>query len=248
MTTSALSVQLYTVREALRADTRGTLQRLADIGYTQVEPFNIGLPGLGDALVNAGLTASTAHAHVIGESIEDQAAVFEAARSLGIGTVIDPLVKPEHWQTVEQVAETAARVNASAEIAADLGIRFGYHNHAHEVRSLIGERTALEAFAEQLDTDVVLEVDTYWVTVGGVDPVGLLTRLGDRVVAIHVKDGPGTADPRDQVAVGKGSLPIGEIIAAAPDALRVVELDDSRADRFQAVADSYTYLTTEGLA
>jgi sugar phosphate isomerase/epimerase len=75
-----------------------------------------------------------------------------------------------------------------------------------------------------------------------------LKRLGDRVVALHVKDGPGTTDNLDQVAVGKGSMPVRAIIEAAPNALRVIELDDSREDRFQAVADSYEYLVKENLA
>ena len=76
----------------------------------------------------------------------------------------------------------------------------------------------------------------------------LLQRLGDRVVALHVKDGDGSTDNKKQVAVGSGSLPVWDFIDAAPDALRVVELDDSRDDRFQAVADSYAWLTAQGLA
>ena len=91
--------------------------------------------------------------------------------------------------------------------------------------------------------DVVLEVDTYWAYAGGADVPALLGRLGDRVVALHVKDGDGTLDTFGQVAVGSGSLPIWDIIAAAPDALRVVELDDSAGDVFDALRDSRTYLT-----
>ena len=62
MTESLLSVQLYTVREALQEDLPGTLTRLAELGFTQVEAFNIvGLEGLGDGLAAAGLTTPTAH-------------------------------------------------------------------------------------------------------------------------------------------------------------------------------------------
>jgi len=67
-------------------------------------------------------------------------------------------------------------------------------------------------------------------------------------VALHVKDGPVTKTDKDQVAVGSGTLPIRSIIEAAPFALRVIELDDSRDDRFTAVADSFAYLTSAGLA
>jgi len=245
---SQLSVQLYTVREVLQEDLPGTLQRLADVGFSQVEPFNfVAYEGLGDALKAAGLTAPTTHVHLLGGDV-DQAAVFSAARDLGIQTVIDPFAAPDRWQSAESVAQVASELNAAAKVAAEYGIRVGYHNHGHELASIIDGQTALELLAGQLDDAVVLEVDTYWAAVGGQDPVELLKRLGDRVVALHVKDGPGTTDNLDQVAVGKGSMPVRAIIEAAPNALRVIELDDSREDRFQAVADSYEYLVKENLA
>ncbi len=247
MTQSKLSVQLYTVRELLQEDTAGTLKRIADLGFTQVEPF--AFVSFGDALArglaDAGLTAPTTHQSFIGG---DVAPVFEAASALGIGIVIDPFVAPDRWTQKADIDDTAAKLNAAAAIAAEHGVRVGYHNHAHEISNTVDGVTALEYFAGQLDDNVVLEVDTYWVAVGGQDPVALLKRLGDRVVALHIKDGPATTETKDQVAVGQGSLPVADIIAAAPDALRVIELDDSRGDRFQAIADSYTFLTTQGLA
>jgi sugar phosphate isomerase/epimerase len=246
---SKLSVQLYTVREAMSEDLPGTLQRIADIGFTQVEPYNFdAIVGLGDALKAAGLTAPTTHAHFVGEDDARLEELFAAAHDLGIATVIDPHVPVERWQTAESVAEIAVQLNAAAIIAAKHGVVVGYHNHGHELRSVIDGEPALELFARHLSPAVVLEVDTYWVAVGGQDPVAVLKRLGDRVVAIHVKDGPPSDDNLDQVAVGSGGMPVKEIIAAAPDALRVVELDDSRADRFDAIADSYAFLVKENLA
>ena len=248
MSTSKLSVQLYTVRELLTEDTVGTLRRIADIGFTQVEPFAFLdlADGLRQGFAETGLTAPTTHQGFIGR--DDLDTVFAAAADLGIQTVIDPHVPAERWQTAEDVEATAAALNAAAQVAAKHGVRVGYHNHAHELESTIEGVTALEYFASKLAPEVVLEVDTYWVIVGGKDPVELLTKLGDRVVALHIKDGPGTTETKDQVAVGQGSVPVAAIIDAAPDALRVIELDDSRGDRFQAVADSYAYLTSEVFA
>ena len=244
-----LSVQLYTVREAMQDDLAGTLARIAEIGFDQVEPYNFpAFPELGAALKAASLTAPTTHAHFVGIPDDELAALFEAARELGIKRVIDPHVPTERWQDGNSVAEIAAQLNAAAAIAAQHGVSIGYHNHAHELESIIDGRTALEVFADSLSPEVKLEVDTYWAFVGGQDPVALLKRLGDRVVAIHVKDGAGTAETKDQTAVGAGTLPIREIIEAAPSALRVIELDDSREDRFQAIADSFAYLTKERLA
>ena len=247
MTASRLSVQLYTVREALADDLDGSLARLAALGFENVEPFAFtDFPGLGASLARHGLAAPTTHAGVL--AADDLSALFGAAAELGVQTVIDPFVPPERWQSADAVAATADALAAASEVAAEFGLRLGYHNHAHELQNSIEGVSALEYFAERLAPGIVLEVDTYWAAVGGVDPVGLLNRLGDRVVAIHVKDGPGTAETKDQVAVGSGSLPIRDIIDAAPDALRVIELDDSRGDRFQAVADSIRFLTEEGLA
>jgi sugar phosphate isomerase/epimerase len=249
VTTSALSVQLYTVREALQDDLQATLNKLAEMGFTQVEPFAFtNFPGLGDALTAAGLTAPTVHAHFLGESDEQIAATFAAARELGIRTVIDPHVPDERWKSAESIDETAAQLNHAAAIAAKHGVRVGYHNHAHEFENKVDGRNALEYLVDRLDQGVVIELDTYWVAVGGEDPVEVLGRLGDRVVAIHVKDGPATKETKDQVAVGSGSLPVRQIIEAAPNALRVIELDDSRDNRFTAIADSFAYLTKEGLA
>jgi sugar phosphate isomerase/epimerase len=241
MTVPQPSVQLYTVRESLQADLPGTLARLADIGFRLVEPYDfMAFGSLGEGLRSAGLTAPTTHAHFIGA---DAAPIFAAARRLGIGTVIEPFVDPHRWSSVEGVRAVAAELNAAAKLGAQHGVRVGYHNHAHELASVLDGRSALEVLADALDDAVVLEVDTYWAAVGGQDPVQLLARLGERVQALHIKDGPATPEPKDQVAVGSGSLPIWDIIAAAPDALRVIELDDCLGDRFQAVADSFAFLT-----
>ena len=241
-----LSVQLYTVREALTADLPGTLARVAELGFEQVEPFGIlSFDGLADGLAAAGLAAPTAHQSFLGA---DPRPAFDRARELGIRTIVDPFTSPERWQDADEVRRIADELAAASDVAAEYGLRVGYHNHAHEIASVLDGQTALELLAAHLPEAVALEVDTYWVTVGGADPVALLQRLGDRVVALHVKDGPGTPDVLDQIAVGQGSLPVRDIIAARPDALRVVELDDSRGDRFQAVADSIAYLVAEGLA
>jgi sugar phosphate isomerase/epimerase len=237
-----LSVQLYSVREAFAADPGATLQRLAEIGFQQVEPYGVveNLDTLSEGLPAHGLTAPTAHARLIGE---DQNVVFEAASSLGIAVVIDPFVKPELWQDAADIAATAASLNRAAKLASDHGVRIGYHNHWWELESRFDGRSAFELFADQLDPEVVLEVDTYWATAGGEDAAALLGRLGERVHAIHVKDGDLSTDATGQVPAGQGRVPVAEVVAAAPSALRVVEFDAYDGDVFDAIAASYAYLT-----
>lgn len=241
--TDVLSVQLYTIREALTSDVDATLHRISETGYRQVEPFAFQkfLPELATALKQYGLSAPTTHSSLVDADVED---VLEAAKELGIGVVIDPHTAPGRWQREEDIAAIAESLNAAAEKAADLGLRVGYHNHAHELEAEIDGKHGLEVLASHLAPEVILEVDTYWAHVGGADVPALLRRLGDRVQALHIKDGDGSADTKKQVAVGEGVLPVWDFINAAPNMKwGVVELDDSAGDRFTAVADSFGYLT-----
>jgi sugar phosphate isomerase/epimerase len=242
---SELSVQLYSVRDAFAADPAETLRRLAALGFTQVEPYGVveNVEALRAGLQANGLTAPTAHARLIGA---DQAAVFAAAAELGIGLVIDPLVKPEQWQDPADIAATADALNAAAKVAAEHGVSVGYHNHWWELQARIDGRSAFEVFADQLDPAVALEVDTYWATAGGEDAPALLRRLGDRVRAIHVKDGALATDATGQVPAGQGRVPVADVLAAAPDALRVIEFDAYDGDLFEAIAASHAFLTGAG--
>jgi sugar phosphate isomerase/epimerase len=244
--TDKLSVQLYTVREALTEDVDGSLSRISEIGYRQVEPFAFQnfYDALATGLPKYGLTAPTTHTSLIDADVEE---ILSAAKELGIKTVITPMSDSEQWQSAEGIAAIAGQLNAAAEKAADLGLTVGYHNHWFELESNIDGKHGLEVLADQLAPEVMLEVDTYWAFVGGADVPALLGRLGDRVQALHVKDGDGTRDNKKQVAVGQGSIPVWDYINATPNLkYGVVELDDSAGDRFVAVADSFAYLTGKG--
>ena len=238
---STVSVQLYSVRDDFASDPHGTLARLAEIGFTQVEPYGVveNVAVLRTGLAAAGLTAPTAHARLIGA---DQAAVFAAAAECGIGVVIDPMVKAELWQESADIAATAAALNGAAKLAAGYGVTVGYHNHWWELASTIDGRSAFEVFAGLLDPELVLEVDTYWATAGGADAPELLRRLGNRVRAIHVKDGGLATDASGQVPAGQGRVPVSAVLAAAPDALRVVEFDRYDGDIFAGLAASRAFL------
>ncbi|MEO6828119.1 MAG: sugar phosphate isomerase/epimerase [Microbacteriaceae bacterium] len=239
----ALSVQLYSLRAAIESDLPTTIKRVADIGFTRVEPYNFvsTVDALAAALDANNLTAPSAHAHLLDGNEED---VFKAAQRLGVTTVVHPHVDPEKWRSAGDIRATAEALNTVAAKAADHGLRIGYHNHWFELEFVLDGRTGLEILAEALDPNVVLELDTYWAAAGGQDVVALLGRLGDRVRLLHVKDGPIQVDPATQVAVGSGAMPIWDIIAAAKSLeVPVVELDDFAADMFDALSDSFDYLS-----
>jgi len=240
---SKISLQLYTVRDALAADLDGTLARLAGFGFRQVEPFGLTEKAdeLAPALAAHGLSAPSTHAKVVGGDIE---AVLAAAAKTGTTLVVEPHVAPARWTTAEDVAAIAAELNAAAARAADAGVSIGYHNHQFELETKIAGRPALEVLADHLADGVALEVDTYWAVVGGVDVPELLGRLGGRVRAVHLKDGDGSLDTKKQVAFGQGDLDVAAILSAAGGVdLGVIELDDTTGDVFDAVQGSFDYLS-----
>ncbi|ARC57564.1 Inosose dehydratase [Frondihabitans sp. 762G35] len=241
MTQVPLSVQLYTVRDAIAEDLPGTLARIAEIGFTQVEPYSFveRVDEYAEHLPANGLTAPSAHVKLIGQDLEP---IFAAATRLGVKTIIDPHIDETRWITREDVEGIARELGEIADQAALHDLTVGYHNHAFELENLIDGTPALEVFAAVLPANVVLEVDTYWVEVGGQNAPELLARLGDKVQFLHVKDGPKTKENKDQVAVGRGDMPIRDILAAARQALPVVELDDSNGDLFTALSDSVAFL------
>ncbi|WP_125610146.1 sugar phosphate isomerase/epimerase family protein [Specibacter cremeus] len=236
------SLQLYTVREALERDLPGTIARIAEIGFRQVEPYNFAATA--DALAAAftahGITAPSGHAPLLSA---DQDEIFAAANKLGIATVIDPFIPAEHWQDAAAIEATAAALNAAARKGAEYGVRVGYHNHQWELESSINGTTSLEYLASLLDPELVLEVDTYWAAVGGQDPAALLTRLGAQVKFIHIKDGPLDTDTAAQLPAGQGKVAVWDVIEAAKSLeVGVVEFDDYSGDIFEGIGESLSYL------
>ena len=238
-----ISVQLYSVRDRLSEDLEGTLERLAALGFTNVEPYGAFVVDSDDyvaALASTGLSAPSAHAGVL--DLADPSPAFEAAAAIGVKTIIDPAHRTDDWESISGIARIAERINTAAERAREYGLRLGYHNHWWELESRPNGTPALELLAERLDSSVVLEVDTYWVEVGGVNAPDLLGRLGDRVRFLHVKDGDKSRDVKKQLPAGAGAMDVPAVLAAAPSAMRVLEFDDYEGDTIDGLAASLAYL------
>lgn len=261
MSKPEISVQLYSIHQALSEDLDGSLAKLAGIGLRTVEAFDFvhRVEELKESFDRHGLSSPTAHAILIEDagvetpdgllSVPPAEETFAAAMELGVQVVIDPFVAPNRWATLEDVQRNADRLNARAEQAARNGLKVGYHNHDHELSTRGDGRPALEVFADLLDPSVLLEVDLYWATAGGADPVDLLQRLSDRVVAVHVKDGPirpgitAAQLPTDQQPAGQGDVsPTAALAAGTGIDYAVIEFDHCEGDIFDGIAQSYEWL------
>jgi len=154
-------------------------------------------------------------------------------------------------------------VNELQARAAQRGLRFGYHNHQWEFTNKVAGRPVFSYFVDRLSSDVILELDTFWSTVGGADTPALLRSLAPRVQFVHIKDGivggaiasslPSSDSALDvpdalaaafknQTPAGQGEVGVREILLAAPDAMRVVEFDDYAYDIFDGLAASFGWL------
>jgi sugar phosphate isomerase/epimerase len=244
----------------------GTLARIRDMGISRVEPFAFAqdVDGLAIALERAGLSAPSGHEAFLWETISfgdrtiqvpPRPVVFAAAQRLGLRYVIQPAATD--WSSKAAVDEIAARLTDSAREAAEFGLTVGYHNHWWELQYRVDGRPALEYLADATPDDVVFEVDVYWATVAGVDAPALLGRLGDRVRALNVKDGPGIASPSfdtdpltyGQLPAGRGEVDLAGCLAAAAAAeLAVIEFDAVDGEVLAAIGESADYLRERGLS
>ena len=241
MTRPDMSVQLYTVRDRLETDPEGTIAALADLGFTVVEPF--GLPELPEAVRAAmaahGLHAPTAHGSLLARPAE----TIAAASALGVRTIIEPYQDPARFTDRASIAAVAAELTAAAALAAPHGISVGYHNHDGELRGSIDGLAPLLVLAELTDPSVVFELDAYWAAVAGVDGAAIARALGDRLVAVHVKDGDPAGGVEHQVPAGLGSVPLAAVLAAAPHARPVVEFDIMPGEGWDAIAASAGFVS-----
>ena len=267
------SVQLYTLAGEFSADMRGSLDTLAQIGLTNVEAFDfVRRPKeIRAALDGAGLASPTGHAPLLSDelwtpdgSIPTPAneVVFEAAAQIGMTTVIDPMVPTERWLTEDGVKDIAERLNAASQKAQEFGLQVGYHNHAQEFLADFDGQSAYQRFLSLVDPSVQIELDLYWALVGGQDVVGLVQEVGDRLVAIHVKDGikpasnPFAPDAPafdssslDQRRPGEGEVPTIEALRAATGVqYAVIEYDTAPGEVFADIEASYRFLIDGGYA
>lgn len=245
-TSDRLGVQLYSVRDDIDPASIGrTFDRLAGMGFTHVEPYDIlnDTEGLESALTAAGLHALTAHAKI---TELDPAAVLDAAERLGIETVLVPMVPPASIADRSGVERLAEAINRASALAQSRGLHVGYHNHDFEFSQHIDGTSAYEILVSLLDPAVVLEVDTYWASVGGADVFELIPRLSDRVRFLHVRNQPDRDAERPILGVPVTGRQ-GELLAlaAAHLVLPVVEVVVHEGDVFPILEQNARFFAGE---
>lgn len=239
-----IGLQLYTVRKAMQADVEGTIARVAATGYQEVEfagYFGKSPTEIRAMLDRHGLSAPAVH---VGSIAPDQwPTSLEAAATIGHRYVVVPWIPAEERATLDgwkRVAENYNRIAAEARAA---GLQFAYHNHDFEFVPVEG-RIPFDVLLESTDPQLVqLEIDLYWITKGGQDPLRYFQRWPGRVPLVHVKDSAGPPGHR-MVDVGAGKIDFKKIFARREQAgIRHAFVEhDEPPDPFASIRASYEYL------
>lgn len=245
------AVQLWSVHSAARRDLDAVLVALAEKGFRAVEPIDLygrTPAAFRGATDRAGLQICSAHAPFpTGESGK---ATLECYAELGVDTLAWSL-EAEEFKTRETLLQGLKRVNEAAQLAASYGIQIAYHNHHYEFAPETGReherRTWYQVLQEESDPRVRMQLDLYWVGVAGGNLLDVATSLGDRLVSIHAKDGPGLGLNDVMTPIGAGAVDILPALAAARPDWVIVELDRVAGNMIEDLGASLRTLQDAGL-
>jgi len=241
-----VGIQMYMMRDEMRADLDASLARVARLGYEEVEWWGTWgrTPAqLRTLLDGIGLRVPTSH--VGSDALEPAAldATLDSAATMGIHTVIVAGMGRGYADDADGWKRAAQLLSTAGAKAAPLGIRIGYHNHDREFRKH-GAMSALEILITESDAaSVDFQLDCYWAFKGGADPLAFLKAHKDRIAHLHLRDAAAAA-PHAQVDLGKGVIDWkGLISTGLAQRVVTVTLDmDDPADAWASAGSCRSYL------
>lgn len=213
---SSIGVQLFSIPKLLEKSFRRGIEFVASLRYSSVEfygpyPFSVpeeiakwksitpslgfsgsGFFGLSAAQARSiiqqnGISAPSMHTDYL--TLQTRMPVLaEAAHTLGATYVTLPSLDIENVKTLDDYKRAAHTFNSIGAEAIRHGVKFAYHNHGYGLREMQGE-VPLHLLMRETDPNLVFfEMDTFWTTAGGGDPVELLKTYPTRYKMLHLKD------------------------------------------------------------
>ncbi len=238
-----IGLQLYTIRGEAEKDLDGALARVAKIGYDDVE--FAGYYGHAPADVHAMLDRHrllAPAAHVPLQRLRTELdKVLEEARVVGHRYIVCPYID-EKERTPDGFADVAVALNRAGAALRAQGLTLAYHNHDFEFTPLPDGRKPYDVLLNLTEPDVVdMEMDLFWATKGGADPLAYFKEWPGRFTMFHIKDMDAAGN---MVDVGKGKIDFARILAARVKAGMVYTFveHDQPADPWASITDSYNYL------
>jgi sugar phosphate isomerase/epimerase len=262
-----LGLQLYTIRDAMALDVPGSLKKVADLGYKYLE-----LAGYSQSkfygyepvefkklVEDMGMIILSSHTEVeaAGITLDNAHIMAEDHAKLGVKYCVQPWVVPEARTTIASYQKMVAEWNKVGEMMKEHGIQFAYHNHNFEFDTVEGKIPFFDVFMVELDKELVtMELDLFWTTKAGQNPVDLFKRYPGRFQLFHMKDMFTNEAPFyttdgvvDFAPVGAGVMNFKEILDAREIAgvkYLIVEQDSTKDGLpFDALKTSITNLKTK---
>lgn len=212
-------IQLYTLRSLMARDLDATLGAVAEIGYREVEfagYFGRTPTDIRRRLAATGLSAPSTHVDFPLEGPGWQRTMDDALAA-GHQSIILAWLPPERRTPLDAWRRMADLLNRAGEAARQQGLEMGYHNHDFEFQTLDG-RLPYDLLLERTDPALVtFELDLYWISRAGQDPLAYFQKARGRFRQVHVKDMAAGAG-REMVDPGDGILDFPTLLAAAADA------------------------------
>ena len=195
-TPGQLAAQLWTFRYDLEKDVPGTLKKIKDLGITYVEgfdaPYIVGNPdAFKSQLDAAGLKMFALHWNTLVDWRKDPTVIIETAKKLGAHYTGIAWLKEtfEDSVTLDIVNEAADILMKACPQAKESGLQLYYHIHGYELQPMENQKTFFDSFVSRIDYSCVrLEMDVFWVTYAGEDPVKFMDKYRDGVELLHVKN------------------------------------------------------------
>jgi sugar phosphate isomerase/epimerase len=207
-----VGIQLYTVRNQLETDFRGTLQKLADIGYREFEfhsYFGNSPSDVKKMVADMGVSAPSAHMNPIEIRDKSQQFIDDAAEA-GHKFALVAWLPPDQRATIDDYKMRAAEFNRYGEMCKKAGMRFAYHNHDFEFIDIDGQTPWDVIFTETDPSLVEFELDMFWAVKAGKSVQEILARAPERYPLCHIKD---MGENGDMVDVGAGTIDFASILA-----------------------------------
>jgi sugar phosphate isomerase/epimerase len=257
-----IGLQLYTVRDAMASDPVGTLAKVAAIGYNSVEGatytgtekfYGMSPKEFKKVLNNNGLVIESSH-YRLGEDKENgeivQGTLFhdwdkavDDADSIGMKYMVCAFLAPDERGTLDHYKYVADQLNIAGERCKKSGIQLCYHNHNFEFIKQ-GDSYPYDILLGT-DKDLVkMEMDIYWITKAGQDPIKMFHDHPGRFPLWHLKDMDKTPE-ENFAAVGTGIIDFKEIFRHQKEAglkYFFVEQDKCPGSPFDSIKQSINYI------
>ncbi|MEF2247427.1 sugar phosphate isomerase/epimerase family protein [Paenibacillus sp. IITD108] len=237
MTNLKVALQLYTLRDYDKEDFALKLKKVSEAGYDGVEFAgfeNIPAEEMKGMLEKNNLTAMGSHTR-IEELLDNPDEVIAYNQVIGTSYIVIPYYKMESMEDVQALLALVKRIGPQIKAA---GMELLYHNHYHEFNNEFGDRPILEMLKEATtEEEFNFELDMFWTTHAGREPVQIMEQFGSRCKTVHLKDMVNKED-KEMTELGTGVLDLKGILAKAQASgyeWVVVEQDRIKIDGYESV-------------